>query len=369
MTLNAHYVGANNYQNSVNSDRKLVEFLVAGSSNTHGVTPGSFQVGPVAGQHQVTVGGAGSRAFLQGKNTPASQGYYHSWADTAEIVPLPVPQSNPYIATIILRVTDPQYGTVTGLVGARMDVVSGTPASSPSPVDNATIDALGVPGSWLRLADVRINPTDTVAIPIGQISDTRSYVPDRAGDPIQCLSTARPAGVRGRMIYEIDTGLIWVYGNAGAAPGWECVNPGSIWATAVQPTTTLTLTTGVWGNLVWDTFTGNGITRNPASNPHRLTVPVPGRYAITLRANLSGLDASLMFMRVKKNSDDSATAGFDFYAEFPTRTGMGHMATSSELTLAANDWITAQLMYQQSGSIAVNKTDYPRIEVQYRGPA
>lgn len=212
MTLNAHYIGANNYQNSVSSDRKLAEYLSMGSSGISGVTPGSFAVGTVAGQHQVTVGGAGSRAFLAGKNTPASQGAYHAWADAAEPVNMPTPQSNPFIATVILRVTDPQYGTVTGLVGARIDVVSGTPASSPQPVSDAAIDAIsGAPGGWTRLADVRINTTDTGAIPVGQITDARTYLPDRAGDPLNVLSTARPAGVLGRTIYERDTGRTRVY--------------------------------------------------------------------------------------------------------------------------------------------------------------
>lgn len=222
MTLNAHYIGANNYQNSVNSDRKLAEYLSMGSSGISGVTPGSFAVGTVAGQHQVTVGGAGSRAFLAGKNTPASQGAYHAWADAAEPVNMPTPQSNPFIATVILRVTDPQYGTVTGLVGARIDVVSGTPASSPQPISDAAIDAIsGAPGGWTRLADVRINTTDTGAIPVGQITDTRTFLPDRAGDPLQCLSTQRPVGVRGRTIFEIDTGRILIYDGT----NWVYPNP------------------------------------------------------------------------------------------------------------------------------------------------
>lgn len=212
MTLNAHYIGANNFQNSVNSDRKMVEFMVMGSAAVSGVTPNSFTVSPVAGQHQVTVGVAGSRAFVMGKNTPATQGAYHAWADGPELVNLPAPQSNPFIATVILRVTDPQYGTVTGLVGARIDVVSGTPASSPLPISDAAIDAIsGAPGGWTRLADVRINTTDTGAIPVGQITDARTYLPDRAGDPLNVLSTARPAGVLGRTIYERDTGRTRIY--------------------------------------------------------------------------------------------------------------------------------------------------------------
>lgn len=203
MTLNGHYIGANNYQNSVNSDRKMLEYLVG--LGVSGVTTGSFAVTPVAGQHQASVGAANSRAFLHGRNTPSSQGTYHAWADAPEIVNLPVPQANPFIATLVLRMADPQYGTVVGAVGPRIDVVSGTPASSPIPVTDAAIDALGVPGGWTRIADIRINTADTGAVPIGQFVDTRLQLPDRAGDPFVCVSTNRPPGVLNRTIFETDT--------------------------------------------------------------------------------------------------------------------------------------------------------------------
>jgi hypothetical protein len=193
-----------------------VQFAVTGSYEVSGVSFGSFKVVPVAGMHQVSVGrdggGAGlNRAFLLGRDAAHSQGMYHVWSVDTEIVNLPAPLSNPYIATVILRATDPQYGTIVGAVGGRIDVISGTPASSPVAVSDAAIQALtGAYGGWTRLADIRINTGDTGAIPVGQITDTRIPVQDRAGDPISCLSTARPPIVTHRLIHERDTGAIGI---------------------------------------------------------------------------------------------------------------------------------------------------------------
>lgn len=212
MTLNASYIGANAYENSVDTDRVLLQHMVLGSLDRSGCTSGSFRVTTVPGMHQVTVGryvsstGPGiSRAFLVGKNTLYSQGAYFAWSDADETLDLPNPLSSPFIATIILRVTDPQFGTVVGAVGARLDILTGTPATTPTPLSDVAIDALGVPGGWIRLADVRINTADTGSVPQSQITDTRPSFGDRAGDPILCSSSDRPPHVRGRVILETDT--------------------------------------------------------------------------------------------------------------------------------------------------------------------
>lgn len=219
MTQYASYIAPNDYQNMVNSDRVVLEYLSGGVSGVflRGVTADGVDVAgygctPIAGVHAVQVNPG--RSLQIGRNTPASQGAYLHWTDDEEIIPLPVPQSSPFIATIIARVADPQYGTVVGLVGPRFDVLSGSPASSPTPISDAAINAEGVPGGWVRLWDIRINPGDTGAIPVGQIADARTYLPNRAGDPLSCTSTTRPPGVLGRTIYERDTKATGVYDGA-----------------------------------------------------------------------------------------------------------------------------------------------------------
>lgn len=172
LNVSAGYIGAGGFQNDIRTDRLLLEHVAMGRQ---GVPYAShLVVTPTVGAHSVTI--SAGRAFVKGKNTPASQGSYFVWSDDNDVVALAAPSASPRIDTVILRVADPQYGTVTGTVGARYEVIQGTPAASPTAVADATIDALGVPGGWIRLADVRVNTVDTGAIPIGQFTDKRPII-------------------------------------------------------------------------------------------------------------------------------------------------------------------------------------------------
>lgn len=208
MTLKAISIGVNSFQNLVETDRSLVDSLagaIAGvilGSGTTMISITDLQVTPGAG-HTVNVGAG--KALVREKTTPLVRGAYFFQADAIEAsVALPVPDTQPFYAAVVARVTDPQYGTVTGNVGARIDVIKGTPAASPVVVPDATIDAVtNTPGGWIRLADVRINTGDTGAIPSGQFTDTRK--PGGFGE-IRCLRINRPASpLVGTSIYEMDT--------------------------------------------------------------------------------------------------------------------------------------------------------------------
>lgn len=239
MTLKAISIGVNSYQNLVETDRALVDSL-AGQLPGVLLSPGvamsaitDLQVTAGTG-HTVNVGAG--KAVVREKTTPLVRGAYFFQADAIEAsVALPVPDTQPFYAAVVARVTDPQYGTVTGNVGARIDVIKGTPAASPVVVPDATIDAVtNTPGGWIRLADVRINTGDTGAIPGGQITDTRK--PSGWG-LIKCLSTNRPTGVSGLQIYEYDTkaygfydGTTWVMWDT----QWQTYTP--VWsASGTQP--------------------------------------------------------------------------------------------------------------------------------------
>ena len=208
MTLKAISIGVNSFQNLVETDRSLVDSLagaIAGvilGSGTTMISITDLQVTPGAG-HTVNVGAG--KAIVREKTTPLVRGAYFFQADDIEAsVALPVPDTQPFYAAVVARVTDPQYGTVTGNVGARIDVIKGTPAASPVVVPDATIDAVtNTPGGWIRLADVRINTGDTGAIPSNQFTDTRK--PGGFGE-IRCLRINRPASpLVGTSIYEMDT--------------------------------------------------------------------------------------------------------------------------------------------------------------------
>lgn len=275
LNVSAAYIGAGGFQNAVETDRQILQWLVGDFNRISATT--DFVVTPVAGEHKVSV--SAGRAFLRGVNTPGSQGSYFVWSDSADTVDMPVPQSNPFFATLILRSADPQYGTVTGTVGARWDVVSGAAASSPVAISDAGISALNVPGGWMRVADIRINPADTGAIPAGQITDTRPPVQVTRADVI-CTSTTRPPHMMDLRIFESDTKFSYI--SDGAA--WHFLSgPSSGW------TAPLTL------NVSWDTYTTfrsrllNGIVylkglirhdsgvQNGASAADILTLPVGHR--------------------------------------------------------------------------------------------
>lgn len=210
MTLKAISVAPNSYQNLVETDRALVDTLAnaipgvifAGATGTSLSAITNLQVTPGTG-HTVNVGAG--KAVIREKTSPVIRGAYFFQADAIEAsVALPVPDTQPFIATVIARVTDPQYGTVTGNVGARIDVIKGTPASSPTAISDATIDAVtNTPGGWTRLADVRVNTGDTGVVPSGQFTDVRK--PGGFGTII-CLSTNRPSSPSiGQSIFELDT--------------------------------------------------------------------------------------------------------------------------------------------------------------------
>lgn len=286
MTLRAISIGLNSYQNLVETDRALVDTLAHGVPGVI-LSPGStmaaitdLQVSPGTG-HTINVGAG--KAILREKTNPVARGAYFFQADAIEAsVALPVPDTQPFYTAIVARVTDPQYGTVTGNVGARIDTIKGTPAASPAVVSDSTIDAVtNTPGGWIRLADVRINVTDTGAIPSGQITDTRK--PGGFGT-INCLRVNRPVGTGRISVYEMDTKMERTWDGT----RWQWVGGAKQIRAITLPSVTPPLTT----NWTFPVVAGSGIaaqTNDPDSAMSINTVPgtqgikceVPGIYRAT----------------------------------------------------------------------------------------
>lgn len=203
LNASAFSIGPAGFENDIRTDRKLVEFLTGGMTGVG--TPDQFLCTPGAG-HTINMGPG--EGILKGRNTPDSQGSYFLWSDGTDSVPLPAPQANPYIVTVVQRVIDPQYGSIgANVVGAQWQLVPGSPSATPTPPSDAAINAYGgtLPGAWQALYDIRINPSDSGAIPVGQITDRRRFV-NRAGGPFLCTSTTRPtAPWPGMEILEMDT--------------------------------------------------------------------------------------------------------------------------------------------------------------------
>lgn len=175
MTLKAISIAPNNYQNPVELDRVMVDMLAQKTPGVLYEDPAlpELKCAPGAG-HTIDV--AVGKAYIREKVNPVVRGGYLFHNDAVLNIAMPVPQSQPFIATVIALVADPQYGAVTGAVGPRLDIISGAPASGPVATTDAAIDAIaGTPGGWIRLCDVRINTADTGAIPVGQFVDVRPF--------------------------------------------------------------------------------------------------------------------------------------------------------------------------------------------------
>lgn len=159
--------GVTPIQHPVELDRNVLEALcgpVGGATKV-----GAFALTPTGTNQQLAI--AQGTAFLIGREN-AQQGGYIAWSDVAENKNFGAPSGSPRIDTLLLRVYDPQYGTLpSGTYRAQWDVVAGTPAATPTARPDSDFQSGGsqyVPGAWVKWAEVRINPGDTV-IPSGQI--------------------------------------------------------------------------------------------------------------------------------------------------------------------------------------------------------
>lgn len=198
------YIGQTGYLHPVELDRNLIEALATSRGGLWRY--GDMDVAPTATNQQVSV--AIGRAVLVGTEN-ANQGGYFVYADTATNITFGTPSAQPRIDTLLLRVKDDQYGSISGSPGAYFDPVAGVAAASPSARPDSDFNVGGslyVPGAWFRIADVRINVGDTT-IPAGQITKNLRYIRPPGGVTI-CTSATRPTDQQvGDKIYETDTTL------------------------------------------------------------------------------------------------------------------------------------------------------------------
>lgn len=164
----------------------------------------------------LTVNAAPGAAFVNGVESN-TQGGYFAWSNASESLSIAAPSASTRYDSIILRVADPQYGTVTGNSRAYWDVVQGAAGAGAPRADSYfnTGGAAYVPGAWFRVADIQVDPGVT-SIAANKITQNQKYVAPPGGVNF-CLSTGRPTGTAGLRIYEIDTGLSYIYEPVSAA--------------------------------------------------------------------------------------------------------------------------------------------------------
>ena len=237
------YISQAGYLHPAELMRNINEVVAGGRS---GISRwGQFEVSGTGSTDQIQIT-AGSAMIVGSEN--ASQGAYFAWGEANELVSVPAANgSNPRIDTLLLRIADPQYGTITGLPRAYWQVVSGTAAASPSVLPDSTFNVGGTsyqPGAWLRVADIRRNVGDTVVIG-SRIYPSRLYT-RTAGRVVGNYAASTtgfgglPSGaVKGDLFYAADLGRELVYNGT----SW-CEIPGTLiasgWRTTSSATTTST---------------------------------------------------------------------------------------------------------------------------------
>lgn len=164
------YIGKTGYQHPVELDRNLLRSI--SGARTGLVRWGDLAVSGTGVANQIAV--TRGAAFLLGAES-ALQGSYMAFSEATQNLTVAAAGSatTQRIDSLILRVADDQYGTISvGTPQAYFDVVQGVPASSPSARPDSDFNVGGSqyqPGAWFRVADIRRDFGDTT-VPAGKIT-------------------------------------------------------------------------------------------------------------------------------------------------------------------------------------------------------
>jgi hypothetical protein len=198
--------GVTDFQHPVELMRNLLSAQSGGRSGLF--KPGDFTVTSTGSGMNVSV--TAGAAYLQGVESN-TQGGYFAWSNAAETLTFGAASGSTRYDTILLRVADSQYGTISGSSRAYWSVVAGSPGAGAPRADSYFNTGGGSynPGGWLRVADVKIDPGDTT-IASNKITLIHRYIAGPGGK-VYCLSTDRPTGYLGLRIHELDTTLEWMH--------------------------------------------------------------------------------------------------------------------------------------------------------------
>lgn len=208
------YIGDSGFQTPVENDRKLIE----GMFNRGGLLRSTdFALTSVVGSMAAQVS-AGVGAIVKGL-TNTTQGSYFAWSNAAENIAWPAADSQPRYDTLLLRIVDTQYGADGTGSRAAWEVVSGTPAASPSILTDAQIDAsFPKPGAWLALYDVLVpaaatSLTGATITKRGMTTDRPSRYATSLGYTPYYSTQGVPASGKwaGERFWEIDTAKSYLY--------------------------------------------------------------------------------------------------------------------------------------------------------------
>lgn len=229
MTLQAvaGFLGQSGIQHPANLYRNLVGAL--GGKRSGFFRYGDFDLGPSGGAMTLNIG-AGD-AVLMGTESVTTQGGYYVWNNANEVINFPASVSLPRIDSLILRVIDTDYGADPAGSKATWEVVSGTPAASPTAVADSAFAPAGAfyhPGAWLRVADFTVGASIS-NLASATLNHKRKYA--RIGRRTLCLSSDMPSDAQaGDVATVIDGSNAWVsYTYNGSA--WVLPERSGSWTT------------------------------------------------------------------------------------------------------------------------------------------
>jgi hypothetical protein len=254
-----------------------VQILTAGGG--HGVVSAGDLAVTQNGTPNMSVNVAAGRAFIRGTETGSlNQGAYSFFNDgTVNLAVAAADPTNPRRDLVIAQVRDSNYSG--GVNDARLTVVTGTPAASPSDPTP--------PANALVLARIAVAAGATSVV-TANITDLRTRAAGLGGVQV-CTSTTRPTAFAGLTIFETDTARLLVHDGTG-------------WAAVVTGVTAWTAPTFVnsWVNFgagnqvaqyrkVGDTVEMRGIVKSGVSGTVCFTLPAGFRPAAP--ENLPSVDA------------------------------------------------------------------------------
>jgi hypothetical protein len=241
----------------VTLDRNILRGL--SGSRSGAIRYGDFAVAPTATTRQFSVGPG--RAYIHGQEN-SQQGGYYAWSDASENLVVAAPSASPRIDTLLARVWDSDYGTLSsGITRIQWDIVQGVPGASPTSRPNSDFLFGGsqyVPGAWWRVVDIRSNPGDTT-IPAGQIFHPLTTVqatlplnaryPGSSGKLIIPDKTFRPTdALYGEEVKQVDTDVeYWFDGSVWIPKAGQTIHE---WVRGPANAANTKLLTAVTGNTV-----------------------------------------------------------------------------------------------------------------------
>lgn len=207
---------------------------------------GDFAATVVPAAMQLTL--APGSVFVYGReNTLQSFGAYYAYGEASETISWPAASGANRMDSLILRITDPQYGSIGGNpLGAYWDAVAGSSAAARPDSDFLSGGSQYIPGAWLRMYDILV-PASATQLTQANVAFKAGYANTLGYTPFQ--STAQPTGLYvGEPGYEVDTG--WRYTWNGTL--WRGV-PGDF---RYQVSSTSNFGSGVGAEVVIQTLTG-----------------------------------------------------------------------------------------------------------------